>query len=177
MSIAVMVGADEAATVGSMRGPAAGHRRIMLDYFWPATVERDDGYGKRGPVFSAALFKRRFRMPRPVFDKIFSAVVAHNAYLRAGLEPDETGRLGPTPLQKVTAALRQLAYGVGPDFCVDYCDIDESTAAQSMKEFCQAMVEVFGSEYLRSPTPEGLVHVEAASIIRAIVLRHRRSSA
>jgi hypothetical protein len=60
-------------------------------------------------------FSRRFRMPRVCFGMIFAVVVADCSFFRRGLEPDATGKLGATPLQKVVAAMRHLSLGVGGD--------------------------------------------------------------
>jgi len=64
---------------------------------------------------------------------------------------DRCGRLGLSCLQKVTAALMMISYGVPADFMDQYIRIGESTALESLKRFVIAVVEVFGGEYLRSP--------------------------
>ncbi|XP_042058643.1 uncharacterized protein LOC121803008 isoform X2 [Salvia splendens] len=66
--------------------------------------------------------------------------------------PDGTGRLGLSSLQKVTAVIRILAYGVPDDACDEYVKISESSAIKSLKRFCRAIIEVFSTQYLRSPT-------------------------
>ncbi|XP_047320973.1 putative nuclease HARBI1 [Impatiens glandulifera] len=45
-----------------------------------------------------------------------------------------------------------LAYGVPADATDEYIRIGESTAIESMKRFCRAMVEIFSEQYLRRPT-------------------------
>lgn len=122
---------------------AAGHQRIMLDYFWPVNQLRNDGSGLTGPVYPECRFERRFRMPRNVFDLIFERTVINSAYLRAGLRPNCTGKLGASPLQKTVAAMRQLAYGASADSMDEYCRIGESTALKSLKRFCEAVVHFF----------------------------------
>ena len=47
------------------------------------------------------------------------------------------------PLQKMTAALRMLAYGVSADFINEYVRIAENTAMMSLKKFVTAMVAIF----------------------------------
>ncbi|KAL5810720.1 hypothetical protein ACOSQ4_027288 [Xanthoceras sorbifolium] len=64
---------------------------------------------------------------------------------------DGLGRLGLSSLQKITSMFRMLAYGVPADSTDEYIKIGESTAIESMKRFCRAVVEVFGKRYLRSP--------------------------
>ncbi|XP_056848838.1 uncharacterized protein LOC130498981 [Raphanus sativus] len=55
---------------------------------------------------------------------------------------DATGRSGVSPLQKCTAAIRQLAYGGGADTIDEY--------------FTAGIIHLFGDQYLRRPTPEDL---------------------
>ncbi|KAG7640788.1 Harbinger transposase-derived protein [Arabidopsis suecica] len=51
----------------------------------------------------------------------------------------------------MTAAFRMLAYGVPAYSTDEYIKIGESTALESLKRFCRAIVEVFACCYLRSP--------------------------
>ena len=44
-----------------------------------------------------------------------------------------------------------LAYGVTADAVNDYVRIAESTSIESLKKFFQAIIDVFGNEYLRTP--------------------------
>ncbi|XP_073307089.1 uncharacterized protein [Primulina huaijiensis] len=57
---------------------------------------------------------------------------------------DALGRPGLSTCQKITAAMRILAYGVAADSTDEYIKIGESTAIESLKRFCRAVVEVFG---------------------------------
>lgn len=92
-----------------------GHRRIMLDYVWTETLEKDDGSEQKGPVYSAAIFERRFCKPKERFDRVFNAVLANSEYLRKVLSLDCTGKLGASLLVKMVAALRHLACGSAND--------------------------------------------------------------
>jgi hypothetical protein len=56
----------------------------------------------------------------------------------------------------MTAAIRQLAYGVSPDAVDEYIKIGESTALASMKNFVQHIIDIYGKEYLRPPNPDEL---------------------
>nr|XP_016483769.1 PREDICTED: uncharacterized protein LOC107804399 [Nicotiana tabacum] len=49
-----------------------------------------------------------------------------------------------------------LAYGLPADATDEYVKIGESIAIESMKRFCRAVVEVFGDQYLRSTTTNGV---------------------
>ena len=45
-----------------------------------------------------------------------------------------------------------LAYGIPGDLVDEYVRMSEITCPMSMYKFCQAVIEVFGPEYLRQPT-------------------------
>ncbi|XP_028102473.1 uncharacterized protein LOC114301711 [Camellia sinensis] len=129
---------------GSVRGRKVihrdhiqGHERLFLDYF----VE--------SPVYPPELFRRRFRMKRSLFLRIQAAVEAHNPYFLQ--KRNCAGKLGLSSLQKITVALRMLAYGVAADFMDEYVRIGESTAIKSLKYFVKAVVDIFSNEYLRPP--------------------------
>ncbi|XP_073064188.1 uncharacterized protein [Primulina eburnea] len=72
---------------------------------------------------------------------------------------DALGRPGLSPYQKITAAMRILAYGMAADSTDEYIKIGESTAIESLKRFCRAVVEVFGDWYLRSPNAEDIERI------------------
>ena len=59
--------------------------------------------------------------------------------------------LGLSSYQKMTAALRMLAYGVAAEFMDEYVRIGESAAMKSLKKFVKAVVTIFSDEHLRSP--------------------------
>ncbi|XP_030969673.1 uncharacterized protein LOC115989949 [Quercus lobata] len=96
-------------------------------------------------------------MSRSLFLRIQSAVETYEPYFIQ--KRDNTQRLGLSSLQKITAALRMLAYGVAADFMDEYVRIGESTAIESMKKFVQAVVDIFSKEYLRSPNNEDIARL------------------
>lgn len=122
------------------RDSESGYQRLLNDYF----VEN--------PVYGEKEFRRRFRMRKNVFLRIVEAITEHDPYFQR--TPNAAGKMGLHPLQKATAALRQLCYGVSADTVDEYLRLGESTALKSMKKFCAAVVEVFGEEYLRRPNEE-----------------------
>ena len=101
------------------RNHLVGHRRLYDDYF------------AKEPVYPPKLFQRRFRMRCSLFLRILSKVEAHKPYFIQ--KRNAAKKLGLSPLQKMTIALRMLAYGVGGDFMDEYVRIAESTAITSMK--------------------------------------------
>ncbi|XP_042944505.1 uncharacterized protein LOC122278377 [Carya illinoinensis] len=115
------------------RNPLEGHERLWKDYF------------AQLPIYLPNVFRRRFRMNRDLFLRIHSAVVTHDDYFVQ--KKDVSSRLGLSSLQKMTAAIRMLEYGVTTDLMDEYVRIGESTARLSMKKFVKAIVSI-----LRSPT-------------------------
>src|SRR5690349_5045346 len=79
---------------------------------------------------------------------------------------DATGLLGLSPIQKVTAAVRMLAYGNPADAVDEYVRIAESTALDALQHFCSGIIDVYGEEYLRAPTREDLAKILAINAAR-----------
>ncbi|XP_018465317.1 uncharacterized protein LOC108836691 [Raphanus sativus] len=69
---------------------------------------------------------------------------------------DAAGRSGVSPLQKCTAAIRQLAYGGEADTVDEYVRLGETTARKCLHQFTAAIINLYGDQYLRRPTPEDL---------------------
>lgn len=134
------------------RNRRQGHDRLFGDYF--AT----------NPVYSPTVFRRRFRMRRPLYLRILNAIQAHNSYFLQ--KQDATYVLGLSILQKMTSAMRILSYGVAADAVDNYIRIGESTAIQSLQQFCNSVIEIFGEEYLRSSTPTDIARLLAIGEVR-----------
>ncbi|KAL1370522.1 hypothetical protein AAHE18_01G066500 [Arachis hypogaea] len=117
----------------------AGHDRLFQDYF------ADE------PVYNADIFRRRFRMRRDVFLRIVDALSNFYPYFQQRV--DATGRRGLSPLQKCTAAIQMLAYGIAADAVDDYVRIGESTTIECLEKFVEGVISVFQDEYLRKPNP------------------------
>ncbi|XP_038708508.1 uncharacterized protein LOC120003562 [Tripterygium wilfordii] len=79
------------------RGRHDGDKRLYRDYF------------SYDPMYPPHLLRRRFRMNHPPFCRIVDGVVSHNDYFRQRTDTVEV--LGLSSIQKVTTALRMLAYG------------------------------------------------------------------
>lgn len=128
------------------RSHLQGHQGLLRDYF----VD--------GPqCFPAEKFRRRYRMNRNLFLRIVDAVTLHDPYFVQ--KPDAVGRLGLSPLQKCTAAIRMLAYGTPADLQDEYLRLSESTALESLERFCSAVHHQFSDEYRREPTQEDINHI------------------
>eukprot|EP00267_Zea_mays_P054706 XP_020407963.1 uncharacterized protein LOC109945971 [Zea mays] len=109
-------------------------------------------YFCENPTYPEKMFRRRFRMSSSLFKRIAKAVEQHDNYFVQ--KRNGAGLLGFSCVQKVTAAYRQLAYGVPADYVDEYLRIGESTAIESLRKFVRAICEVFGEEYLRAPNED-----------------------
>ncbi|XP_028097774.1 uncharacterized protein LOC114297545 [Camellia sinensis] len=58
-------------------------------------------------------------------------------------------------------SMRILSYGVVANAVDDYIRIEESTAIQSLQQFCNLVIEIIGPEYLRSLTPTDITRLLA----------------
>lgn len=65
-----------------------------------------------------------------------------------------SGELGHSFFQKMTTALRMLAYGIPADLVDDHLAMGESESVMCVKLFTVGIVQVFYPEYLRSPNGE-----------------------
>ena len=75
-----------------------GHNKLMRMYF------------NENPTYPESYFRRRFRMSIELFTRIAKAVEKHDPYFEQ--RRNAAGELGHSTYQKVTAALRMLAYGI-----------------------------------------------------------------
>ncbi|XP_070680368.1 uncharacterized protein [Malus domestica] len=112
------------------RNRKMAHETLMKNYFNPD-------------------FKRRFRMRRYVFEHLLHDVQHVNPYFRQKL--DRAGHLGFSPYQKVTIALRMLAYASPADAMDDTYGMSKSTCLNNLVEFCHTIVQIYKEEYLREP--------------------------
>ena len=119
------------------RDRVSGHSRLLNDYF----VEN--------PVYDETLFRRCFRLIRPLFLRILHTLQHHNDYFVQRRNAANT--VGLSGEQKMTVTLRMLAYGMSADSIDEYVRIGESTIIKCVKRFCQGVVEIFGPNYLISP--------------------------
>jgi len=124
------------------RNREEGHSRLWNDYF------------SENPTFPPHLFRRRFRMNKEVFMRIVDRLSENYPFFQQ--RRDAVGRLGLSPLQKCTAALRMLAYGCAADAVDEYLRLGESTALSCLTNFTEVVIQLFGDEYLRRPIPEDL---------------------
>ncbi|XP_065854653.1 protein ALP1-like [Euphorbia lathyris] len=93
-------------------------------------------------------------MRKQLFMRIVEALRNHSEYFQ--IRCDATGKRGLSPIQKCTAAIRQLAYGAAADQYNEYIIIGESTAIECLEKFCRCVIEIFAPKYLRRPNSEDI---------------------
>ena len=77
-------------------------------------------------VTTANIFRRWYRMSQSLLLQIVEAVHNHDLYFYKK-KKDGVGRLGLSPLQKITVAFWMLAYRLPADATDEYVKIGEST--------------------------------------------------
>ena len=100
-------------------------------------------------------------MSRPLFFRLQSALEAHDPYFIK--KKNVAGMLGLSSLQKMSAALRILTYGIAVGSTDEYVRIEKSTAVKSLKRFVKAVVNIFFEEYLRSPNSNDIARLVAVN--------------
>ncbi|XP_062005599.1 uncharacterized protein LOC133722743 [Rosa rugosa] len=113
-------------------------KNMLADYF----VDR--------LVFKDWEFRTRYRMSLNLFKHIFTDLCQYDSYFVQ--KSDATSKVGLLPEQKMTAALRMLAYGAGADQCAEYCRMAKSTSVAAFQQFTRGIVDLYLAEYLRAPT-------------------------
>ncbi|XP_038698000.1 uncharacterized protein LOC119995558 [Tripterygium wilfordii] len=127
------------------RNREMAHNDLVRDYFAPNCT------------YPPHMFRRRFRMRRELFLRIKDDLEATDTYFQR--LPDCTGRLGLSSIQKMTAALRILAYGGPMDSFDEYIKIGESTAKVALNKFCENILVLYKDQYLRTPTMNDTMHL------------------
>lgn len=121
------------------RGRDAGFVVLWNDYF------------AANPVYPESFFRRRYRMSRNLFNRIALAILEHehehqdkeHRYFKQ--KRNAAGALGLHPLQKMTAAMRMLTYGIAADGADKYIRSPETTNLAACKKFVIAIVRSLGS--------------------------------
>jgi hypothetical protein len=117
-----------------------GHEKLMRSYF------------NENLIFPENYFRRRFQMSIDLFKHIATEVTRHDIFFEQ--RRNVARELGHSTYQKVTAALCMLAYGIPADLIDDHLSMGESTSIFCVKRFAVAIVNIFGSTYLRAPNAQ-----------------------
>jgi hypothetical protein len=113
-----------------------GHNKLMWSYF------------NENPTYPESCFWRCFRMSINLLKHFAEEVMKFNRFFEQ--QRNAAGELGHSTYQKVTAALRMLAYGIPTNLVDDNLAMGESTVIMCVKRFAIAIVHIFGSTYLRA---------------------------
>jgi hypothetical protein len=116
-------------------GQIEGHNKFMWMYF------------NDNPTYPKNYFHRCFHMSINLFKQIATEVMKYDRFFEKWR--NAAGELGHSTYYKVVAALRMLAYGTPTDPIDDRLGMGESLAIMCVKRFAVAIVQVFGSTYLR----------------------------
>jgi hypothetical protein len=68
--------------------------------------------------------------------------------------------MGASTDQKITTAMRQLAFGCPADAAAELVRVSESLASESLLWFCRSVRKKFEQEYLRRPNTDELLEIE-----------------
>ena len=99
-------------------------------------------------------------MSRNLFNRIVDGILEHDYDGYFTQNRNAAGALGLHHLQKMTAAMRMLTYGIAA-YCADeYIRSAESTNLDSCKKFVIKVCEVFGDRYLRSPNEQDTARLQ-----------------
>ena len=99
-------------------------------------------YFSENPRYDEQTFRRRFRMSSRLFRRIHDAMKLHDIYFMQ--KRDAIGRLGLSSYQKITAAIRMLAYAMPADILEDVMGMAESTILESFARFVKLLLQFSG---------------------------------
>ena len=85
--------------------------------------------------------------------KIVQACEANCRYFTQRI--NDAGLKGFSAYQKISAAMRVIAYGIPADYADEYLSIGEDTI-ESVRIFAKVIIHVFGPEYLRAPNEDDI---------------------
>ncbi|XP_012831512.1 PREDICTED: uncharacterized protein LOC105952496 [Erythranthe guttata] len=114
------------------------HNMIIKDYF-----KCEDS------KYTADHFRRCFRMDVNLCTRILDEIEKNDEYFTKKV--DAVKNQGLSPLQKMIAAIRMLAYGCSTDILDEYVQIGESTTIESLQHLCDSIIAIFEEECSRKP--------------------------
>ncbi|XP_071704411.1 uncharacterized protein [Rutidosis leptorrhynchoides] len=147
--------------------PRAPRRFIHRDREGTAMRLWND-YFSENPTFPEDYFRRRYRMSRPLFIRICQGIMNYSQepipdyFLYFHQKRDTTGLLGFNVFQKCTSTIRQLAYGTAPDAFDEHLHMGQQTSYDCLNNFCKSVIHLYGSEYMRKPTPQDVARLISA---------------
>ena len=133
--------ANLVAVANEYRNIGDKHRCANIDrdrLLYAERLERD--YWGPNPTYSLKKFRLRFRMQRDLFDRILRDISLYDIYFLQKV--DALGLLGFTANQKMTCALRFLAYGTSADQLDELIRMGETTILYTLKRFCCSIIDL-----------------------------------
>ena len=91
-------------------------------------------------------------MRRSLFVKLVEACEANCWYFTQ--RRNAMDLKGFSAYQKISAAMRVIAYGIPADYADEYLRIGEDTTIESVRRFAKVIIRVFGPEYFRAPNKD-----------------------
>nr|KAJ0186232.1 hypothetical protein LSAT_V11C900498710 [Lactuca sativa] len=116
----------------------AAHELLVRGYFSPDSL------------YDLSKFEECFYISRNLFLRITSDLERNYEFFQLRL--DARGKRGFTTIQKCTAALRQLRYGITADASDEYLEMSERTGRDGTYLFYEYVIELYRDIYLRHPT-------------------------
>ena len=140
------------------RSNAEHDKRIMDDFYGTPAVTIDGVIHECIPPWqSLHAFYRRFRMGPKLFAKLLKEIQhPEDGHKMFRVKPNCAGDEGPTALQRLTAVIRILAYGIAFDAVHDYTGVQELLARNCTYAFCDWIAAKYGSIHLGVWTPEAI---------------------
>ncbi|XP_021818692.1 uncharacterized protein LOC110760697 [Prunus avium] len=117
-------------------------KNLLEDYFIPNSL------------YHVSYFRERYRMQPHLFQKIMHDICNYDTYFVQ--KYDVVGVLGLLPDQKLTTALRMLAYGASAEQVDEIARMGKSTILECLMRFCDAVENLYKKEYLRKPMAKDL---------------------
>ncbi|CAL8991182.1 unnamed protein product [Prunus brigantina] len=152
--VAMAVGKLDLSSQGLHRGSQISHG-LNVDrhrHSWGKNLLKD--YAILNSMYFNVDFRGRYRMQPYLFKKVMHDVCNFDAHFVR--KCDAAGVLGLLTEQKLTTALRMLAFGASVDQMDEIARMGKSTTLESMVRFCDAIKTLHTRDYLRKPTPRDL---------------------
>ncbi|XP_021807350.1 serine/threonine-protein kinase BLUS1-like [Prunus avium] len=127
---------------------------ILIDFSGSVKVA---DFGVSASVYEANLSgESSIRLNDVAGTPFYKTLSTLNVKLEKGVGEDAVGVLGLIPEQKLTTALRMLAYGASAEQVDEIARMRKSTILECFVRFCDAVENLYTREYLRKPTPRDL---------------------